>query len=238
MRGPRIVWNTALTLVLGLGTVAAQSPLTNERDIGQRMKHNSEVLQHYAYKRCAQITLKGEPRGERVDLVRTVEGHKEMIPLEPQERTTEVGSRRGLRGKIVERKIEKKKEEMSAEMERLKELMNSYLAPGANSVGSILHNAKVSRIGSGADANIQLIATGLKRPSDSFTVIWSRAHNRPVSVEIRADVDGKPVQLNVQYANLPDGTFYPARTVITVPKKNIALTITTFDYALSAEKSP
>src|SRR3954471_7586222 len=107
MRVPCVLRKAVLTLVLSLGVVAAQGLTANEFGIGQSMKHNSDVLQHYTYKRRTEITLKGESRGERIDLIRTVDGRKETIPLETTGRTGEARSRRGLRGKIVERKIEK-----------------------------------------------------------------------------------------------------------------------------------
>lgn len=234
MTRPCAARGTVLALALAMAAVAQTSP-ANRLGIAERMKQNGEALQHYTYKRRTEIIKKGEPRGARVDLIRYVNGHKETIPLETPERADRPPGGRGLRRKIVERKMEKKKEEMKAEMERLKGLMDSYLSPGSHAMAALLGKAQISRTGSGPDADIRLTVAGLNRPADSLTMVWSVVKRHPVKIEIRTDDSGKPVQLDIDYSTLPGGAFYPARIVISAPKKNLTLTITTFDYVLSPE---
>jgi hypothetical protein len=234
MTGIRATRSLLLALAVATGA-PAQVSSTNRLDIGQKMKQNAISLTHYTYKRRTEVVLKGQPRGARVDLVRYVDGHKETIPLETPARTEPSRRGRGLRGKLVEKKIEKKKEKMRAEIERLRGVMNGYLSPDSDSMRSILRKAEISKNGSGPDAQIRLTAVGLKQPSDSFTMVWSRATGQPVSIEIRAAAEGKPVQHSVNYSTLPDGTFFPAKTVISSSKKNVLLTITRFDYTGSPQ---
>lgn len=230
----RAARSAILVVALAMGARAQISP-TNRLDIAQRMKQNAETLKHYTYKRRTEVIVKGQPRGARVDLVRYVNSSKETIPLETPEGTEQPRRSRGLRGKFVERKVKKKKEEMKAEMERLKDTMSSYLSPDSGSMRAMLRNAKISKTGSGPDANIEFTAAGIKHPSDSFRMVWSMAKHQPVSIEIQAEADGKPIQITTNYSTLPDGTFYPAKSVISEPKKNIGLTITNYDYVHSAE---
>ena len=230
MTNARAARHAILTLLLATGARAQTSP-ANHLDVAQRMKQNAETLKHYTYKRRTEIILKGQPRGARVDLVRYVNGSKETIPLETPERSEQSRGGRGLRGKLVKRKIQGKKEEM----ERLKEAMNSYLSPDSDKMGAILRNLRVSETSSGPDADLKLSASGVKNSADSFTMIWSKAKGQPLSVDIRAEADGKPVQITTEYSTLPDGTFYPAQTVISAPKKNLRLTITNYDYVPSTE---
>jgi hypothetical protein len=234
MTGIRATRSLFLALAVAMGA-PAQVSSTNRLDIAQKMAQNAISLKHYTYKRRTEVVLKGQPRGARVDLVRYVDGHNETIPLETPARTESSRRGRGLRGKLAEKKIEKKKEKMRAEIERLKDAMNSYISTDSPAMAAILRKAEISKNGSGTDAQITVTAVGLKQPSDSFKMVWSEATRQPVSIEIRAAADGKPVQLSVHYSTLADGTFYPAKTVISAPKKNLLLTITRFDYTGSPE---
>ncbi|HEY1949599.1 MAG TPA: hypothetical protein VGG97_21495 [Bryobacteraceae bacterium] len=132
----------------------------------------------------------------------------------------------------MEKKIESKKEEMKEEVEHLKSLLQNY-SPGSDSMRAALEKAVISRTGPEQNADVKIAAAGPMKPSDSFTLIWSVANHRPAHIEIRADVDGKPVRITTDYAALPDGPFYAAHTVLSDPKKDLNVNIDTFDYTSS-----
>lgn len=205
---------------------AAQTPTS--LGLGQTMKRNAEELKQYSYKRRTEIKAKDRSFA-RLDLVRYVDGKMETIPLEEPQRPDSSARPRGLRGKIMEKKIEQKKDEMKEEREKLDALLHSYLSPGSDSMRAMLEKAAISR--TGPDADVKVEAKGVVKPSDSFTLIWSVANHRPVSIEIRAQLDGKPVQLKLEYAALSDGPFYAAHTAISMPKKDTVISIDTFDYS-------
>jgi hypothetical protein len=131
---------------------------------------------------------------------------------------------------MIQKKIEKKKEEMKEEKERLTALLHSYLSFNSGSAHSLLEKAAISRTGPGPDADVKLVVSGMVKPGDSFTMVWSVAKHRPAQIDIRADLDGKPVRLTIDYAAVPDGPFYPAHTVITVPKKDLTITVDSFEF--------
>src|SRR4051812_17541214 len=132
----------------------AQGPAGSGSDVREKLKANGEALKQYSYKRRTEITLKGEPRGARVDLVRYVNGEKETIPLEAPARNSASRNTRGIRGKIVERKVKEKREELKAEVEKLHVLMSNYLSPDSEAMGTLLQNGSISRAGSGPDAHL------------------------------------------------------------------------------------
>jgi hypothetical protein len=129
----------------------------------------------------------------------------------------------------MEKKVESKKEEMKEEVEHLKSLLQKY-SPGSDSMHATLEKAAISRTGPEQNADVKIVAAGAKKPSDSFTLIWSVANHRPAQIEIRADVDGKPIRITMDYAALPDGPLYAAHTVLSDPKKDLNVNIDTFDY--------
>jgi hypothetical protein len=226
-------WNIAILIATG-AIAAAQNP--GALGIGESLKQNAEELKHYSYKRRTEIQVKDKSLGARVDLVRFVNGKTETIPIETPPRPEQSGGRRGLRGKIIEKRVEQKKDEMKEERERLEELLHSYTSPGSDSMRTIFAKAALSRRGPDPDADVEIVAKGIMKSSDSFTLVWSAVNHRPVSIDIRADLDGKPVQLTLEYAALRDGPFYVAHTRIAMPKKETVIRIDNFDYSRSELK--
>ena len=82
------------------------------------LAHSTGRLKRYSYKRRTEIKTKDKSFA-RLDLVRYVDGKMETIPLETPTRPDQSARPRGLRGKIAEKKIEQKKDEMKQEREQL-----------------------------------------------------------------------------------------------------------------------
>jgi hypothetical protein len=83
-----------------------------------------------------------------------------------------------------------------------------------------------SESGDGAPAR----GAGCRRQSRSPDSFWSVAAHRPDKIEIRTQLDGKPVEATLEYVPFPENSFYVARTMISEAKKDIQISIDTFDY--------
>jgi len=221
-------------MVFALGAQTAPDSGLDRPNVGAAWKRNAEALKTYTYKRRTEITVKGKTPGARLDLIRYVDGEMQAIPLEAPARSAPQPHSRGLGGKIVEKKVEKKKDEMRQELERMSGLVQRF-SPGSDAMKAALALATVSRNGSGS-GDIEVLAKGVVRPTDSFMLVWSAANRRPVKIEIHSDLDGKPVTILTEYASLPEGPFYAARTVMSAPKKDLRVTIDTFEYSSSAAR--
>ncbi|SRR6266545_5041555 len=220
-------------LLITIAAVAAgQTASETGPAFGQRIKHNSEDLKQYSYKRRTEITVKGRSRA-RVELVRYVDGKMHTVPLEAPQHRPEQPHGYGLRGRMMQKRVEKKKEEMKEEVAALTSLLQRY-SPGSDSMRSALQKAAISRTASGPDADVKLEARGMVNPNDSFSLVWSVVDSRPAKIEIRTELDNKPVQVGIEYASLPEGPFYAAHTVVSAPKKDLRVSIDTFDYTHSA----
>jgi len=104
---------------------------------------------------------------------------------------------RGLRGRMIEKKIASKREEMKEDVEHLKSLLQSY-SPGSDSMRAVFEKAAISRTGPEPNADVKIVASGLVKPTDSFTLVWSVANRRPARIEIRTELEGKPVGVTVE----------------------------------------
>jgi len=205
----------------------AQTAPPARPEFGQGLKENAEKLQQYSYKRRLEITVKGRS-SQRLELVRYVDGKMETVPLEAPQRAGGQSQGRGLRGMIMRKEVEKKKEEMKKEVEQLRGLLKQY-TPGSPSMRAALEKANISH----EDRELKVEANGVVQPSDSFTLIWNTANRRPERLEIHTALDKKPVQMTIEYASLPDGPFYPARTTLTATAKDLTVSIDTFEYSRS-----
>jgi hypothetical protein len=208
----------------------AQTTAEDVPAIGGRWKQNTEALRAYSHKRRVEIRVKGQVRASRVELIRYVNGEKETIPLETPSQSAGPARGGGLRGRMVQ----KKKAEMKEEVERLNQLLGAYISPPSG-MRDLLEKATISRTGAGPDAAIQVAAKGVVEPSDSLTLTWSVARQRPEKIEIRSTLNGKPVEAAVEFTALPEGPFYAARTVVSAPKNDLVIHIDEFDYTRGGE---
>ena len=222
-----------ITLITVLGATAiAQTPTDDATGIGQKMKQNAVALQQYSHKRRTEVTIKGQSKGARLELVRYIDGKMETTPLETPQRAAGPGRGRGLRGVIAS----KKREEMKEDAEKLTGLMRQYTTLGSDSMRTALAKAAISRTSPEPQADIKVVAKGIVKPSDSIAFTWSVVNHRPERIEVTTELDGKPVSATVSYASLPDGLFYAAHTIVSEPKKGLGINIETFDYTHGGER--
>jgi len=204
----------AAVLAIALYTVSQEPAL----DFAALLRANQDALQAYTHKRRTEVTIKGHTRS-RVDEVRHIEGETRVTPVETAPATS---GRRA--GPLARKRIEKKAKGMREDAQRLTSLLQQYLRPASG----LLTKARLERDGAAA----RIVAEGLVRPKDSFTLVFDAEARQPRSISIRTDLDGKPVTMDVAFARLPeDGPFYPATATIAHPKKDLKVRVENFDYA-------
>jgi hypothetical protein len=217
---------TTILIAILVTAAAAQTLANMDPGIGTAVKQNAEALRQYSYKRRTVISINGQSRGARVELIRYVDGRMEAVPLESPARPAAPGGA----GRRRARMAEKKREEMKEEFEGLIGLLHRYLSFDSDSAYRALAKATISKTGPEPGA-VKVVATGVVKPSDSLILTWSANNRRPERIEIRSELNGKPVSATVEYAALPDGPFYPAHTLVSVPKQDISITVDTYDYS-------
>jgi len=193
-----------------------------------KLKSNAEALQHYAYRRRTSITTKDKSR-TRLELVRYVDGKMETVPLDSPDNAARSGGGRGRRRGMLGQNGGQKREEMREQVEQLNTMFRSYTAP--EGLQPMFAKAVVSREGTPPNIVIRASATGVVQPSDSVTWLWSVEHQRPNKIEIQTELDGKPVSMTVEFAEVANGPFYPAHVTIVEPKKDITVNIDQYDVA-------
>jgi hypothetical protein len=186
---------------------------------------NQAALRQYTWSENVQFSLNGEVKGNKQMSCRYgPDGKPQCVPTGPQQPQQQQG---GLRGRIAE----KKKEEMTDYMQQVKGVIGLYVPPdGARlQAAHAAGNTSLSAAGAGEAA---LVVKNYSMPGDSMTLDFAMAARKLAALSVNTYLGdaSSPITLSVKFAQLPDGTNYPAQEVINAPAKGIQLTVTNSNY--------
>jgi hypothetical protein len=190
------------------------------------MAANRAALQKYQWIETTQISIKGETKktqqqgchyGPDGKVVKTPIGIAEAPKQAP----------RGLKGRIVEKKVGEMKDYMS----RFKALIGHYVPPDPQRMQASFQAGK---------ANLNRSSSGLAslsfvdyyKAGDKVAIGFDTAAKKFSSYDVNSYLDSPQdvVTMTNQFAGLPDGTNYLQQTVLTSKSKEIVITTTNSDY--------
>jgi len=196
----------------------------------QNAAQNQQALRSYTWIEKVELSLKGEVKNTTVNSCR-------YGPDGKVQKTTVVApppaeKKRGLRGKIVE----KKTGEMKAELEAAAALVHSYVPPDPGLVQVVMNagTASVSQAGPGA---VVLKFPGYQKAGDSLALTFDSAVKAMRQIDVASYLDDpkSPVTFRVAMQALPDGTSYPAGVVLGIPASQVEVRITNSNYQKLAQ---
>jgi hypothetical protein len=225
-------------MMIGAVALAATVPLTAQNTdlnadlqqkfaaVKQSAAENQQKLRQYHWIETTELMLKGEAKPPRESLCHygpneTVQ--ETPIGVQPQPPG-------GLKGKIVEKKME----EMQQYMGELHSLLAKYVPPDPQKMQQAYQAGKFALNPVGTVVN--LVFTDYAQPGDRMTLTFDTAAKKITTVHVNTYM-GKAtdtVTLQVQMASLPDGTDYAQQTVLYAAAKKLQLTTTNSDYKNSA----
>jgi hypothetical protein len=225
----RIVTGSALAvavLALVAGRPAEAQDLQQKAAAAkQAAAQNQQALRAYTWIEKVELSLKGEVKSTTVNSCR-------YGPDGKVQKTTVVApppaeKKRGLRGKIVE----KKTGEMKAELEAAAALVHSYVPPDPGLIQVVMNagTASLSQAGPGA---VVLKFPGYQKAGDSLALTFDSAVKalRQIDVASYLDDPQSPVTFRVAMQALPDGTSHPGSVVLGIPASQIEVRITNSNY--------
>jgi|WetSurMetagenome_2_1015567.scaffolds.fasta_scaffold349894_1 hypothetical protein len=197
----------------------------------QSAAQNQAALHHYTWTEKTQISLKGEVKSTKVDSCQygpDGKVHKTSVSAPPPPE-----KKRGLKGKIVE----KKTDEMKDYMDRAVALIGRYVPPSPNKIQAVLAAGKASLSQAGPGA-MQLIFKDYVKTGDAvtFTVDSAAKVIRQLAVNTYLDEQDKDaISLTVNFETLPDGTNCAAGKVLNVEAKKIVVNVEDSNYKKLAQ---
>jgi hypothetical protein len=213
---------------------AAQAPPGLQEKLAaakQAAAQNQQALRSYSWIEKTQLSLKGEVKNTKLNSCRYgPDGKVQKTPI--GDPPPPPATKRGLRGKV----IEKKKEEMKGELEAAAALMHQYLPPDPGLMQVVMGAGKASMAQEGPGA-VALKFSDYLKAGDALTLTFDPAVKamRQVSVATYLDGPSSPVTLNVALQSLPDGTHYPGTVSMKMPASQVDVRIENSNYQKLAQ---
>lgn len=223
----RFIFLIALLAALGGLALAQQAPAPPQPpEVIQLMGKSLQSLPQYTFKQSTVMKLKGEVKSNTLNQVSFgPDGKPQTTQLSAPPPQQESGGP-GRRGRVKERIVENKKEDMQEFVQALVKLSNSYLVLAKDKMQTLAQTGQFSQ-----DANgIQLAVHDFVQPGDKLVLTFDPATKRERKAVVTTTLDDGPVTVTAVYQDLADGLTYNAQTVISAPKKDLELTMQTFEY--------
>jgi hypothetical protein len=216
----------AVALALAMGAPAGAQDLQQKLAAAkQNAAQNQQALRSYSWIEKVELSLKGEVKNTTVNSCRygpdgKVQKTAVVEPPPPEKK-------RGLRGKV----IEKKKGEMKAELEAATALVHQYVPPDPGMM-QVVMNAGTASLAQGGPGVLVLKFPGYLKPGDSLGLTFDSAVKalRQIDVATYLDSPQSPVTLSVGLQSLPGGPNYPGSIVLGMPASQIEVRITNSNY--------
>jgi len=219
-----------IVTAVSVGAGGAQGPATADQIAAALKKNLAESqkrLRQYEWVETTVISLKGEEKSRKQQRVYYgADGKLTKVPIgEPQpEAAGGGGGRRG--GRVKERVVENKKDEMKEYMERASALVQQYVPPQPADIQRAKDAGKVTANPAGAGL-VRLEFPDYLKPGDRLSIDVDGAANqlRGLTVSSYLDKAEDAVALAVQLGTLADGTSYTAQTTLDAAAKKIRVVI-------------
>jgi hypothetical protein len=188
----------------------------------QAAAQNQQALRTYSWLEKTDVVFKGDVKSTKVSSCRY--GPDGKVQKSPVSATPEPEKKRGLRGRVVEKKTGEIKEEMGDAVA----LVHQYLPPDPARIQAALAAQKVTVV-PGPTTAVR-VADYLK-PGDALTLTLRPGQGiQKVDVSSYLETPAEAVTLNVEMQSLPDGTDYPGAIALAVPSSNVEVRIANSNY--------
>ncbi len=225
---------SSFSLALGLSLAlpaSAQQPSVAERAamLKATMQASQVVLKQYEWVETTVISLKGEEKSRKQErCYYGADGQLTKVLLTapaPEEK------KRGLRGKIAE----KKKEELTDYMKQAVALVKTYVPPSPARIQAAKDAGKVSIEVLEPGKRARLNFSGYEKTGDNLGVEVDLTSNRPLGVKVATYLeDAKDkVTLDVRMGQLNDGTTYASDITLSATAKNLTVAVQNSGYRKS-----
>jgi hypothetical protein len=188
---------------------------------------NKQKLQQYQWIETQQLVLKGESKPEKVfQCSYGPDGQVQKIPMGAQQAPPSGG-------RLKQRVIEKKTEEMKDYMQQVQSLLSLYVPPNSNLIQQAIQKRNVSLQRDMGASGVDIVFKDYAKPGDQMTITFNpQAHKiSNIAVNTYMDEPKDVVTLAVQMSSLPDGTNYAQQTVLNATAKQIQVTTTNSNYS-------
>jgi hypothetical protein len=195
----------------------------------QSVARDQQSIRQYEWIETTVISLKGEEKSsQQKQCYYGADGVLQKVPVSA---SPPPDKKRGIRGRIVE----KKTAELTDYMKQAVALIKTYVPPDPAKIQAVKDAGKVSvdLPGGGRGARVKLSSYG--RPGDLLSIEVDPASNRLIGLTVATYLDDPKdtVTLDVRFSSLEDGTGYPATELLVAKAKSLSVSVTNSGYRKS-----
>jgi hypothetical protein len=226
-----VLFSKPLMTALAVALLAMVPALAQNAELQEKLAavkqvaaENKQQLHQYQWIETTQLTLKGDQKPPTQNsCVYGPDGQVQKTPIGPPPQQPSGG-------RLKERIIEKKKEEMKDYMQDVKGVLAMYVPPDPQRMQQAYQAGNVAL--NPAPGAVNLVFTNYAQPGDKMTLTFDTAAKKITSLNINTYMgeEKDAVTLQVQMGSLPDGTNYVQQTVLNATAKQLVVTTTNSNY--------
>ncbi len=225
-------WNSKRMLIASALVLLATAPtLPQNPELQQKLAavkqaaaENKQKLLQYQWIETMQLTLKGDAKPPTSNSCRYgPDGKVQKTAIGPPPEQPSGG-------RLKQRIIAKKKEEMKDYMQDVKAVLGMYVPPDPQKMQAAYQAGKLSL--NPVPGAVNLIFTDYAQSGDKMTLTFNTATKKIMGLNINTYMGEEKdvVTLQVQMGSLPDGTNYEQQTVLNATAKKLVVTTTNSNY--------
>lgn len=191
----------------------------------QSIAANQQKLRKYQWTEVQQVTYKGEAKPERQFMCQYgPDGKVQKFPIGEQPQVSG--------GKIKQRVVAKKKDELEQYMSQVKSLLALYVPPDPQRMQAGFQAGKASVSREAAAGLVNFTFTDYAQPGDQMVLAFDTAAKKIANIKINTYLgEAKDaVTLAVDFSTLPDGTNFAEKTVLNLAAKQLIVTTMNMNY--------
>jgi hypothetical protein len=194
----------------------------------QTIQQGLALARKYEWVETTIISLKGEEKARKQNrCYYGADGKVQKVSLDqPAQQEQPQGGGRGRRGgRVKEKVVEKKKDEMKDYMQKAAALIHQYIPPNPQQIQAAKDAGRVAVTPQGGKVHVAI--SQYLKPGDSLTIDMDAAAKTIAGLGVNSYLDTKDdvVTLAVQMNTLPDGALYAGQTTLDAKAKNITVVI-------------
>jgi hypothetical protein len=214
------------------GQVAAQNPEMQQKvaDLKVAMEVNKQSLAQYTWMEQDIISLKGDEKKEELYNVQLgPNGKPQKTPVDPSSVSDDERHRRGLRGRIIEKKTEEYKEYAQS----IKTLIQQYVPPDKDMIQQAYQqgNIMMGPVGD-APGEFRLVISNYVKQGDNMTLVIDKAQMGLLSISISTYLSdpSDAVNVSVQFSRVPGGPNHVSTETINGVSKQLTIAVQNSNY--------
>ena len=217
----------ALTSVPAMAQ-GAQAQLADKlAELKQSTAQNQQRLHQYQWTETTQITLKGEPKPPKQYLCQYgPDGQVQKTPIASE------GMQPSQGGRLKQRMVKKKTEEMQDYMGDVKQLLSVYVPPDPVKLQQAYQTGNASIAKGPMPGTVNLTFHNYEKTGDQLSIIYNTQQKKisQLSVKTYVQQPSEAVTLDTNFASLADGINYAQKTVLNATAKKLVVTTTNSHY--------